>query len=183
MMTMADQGIRPDLIEKLQEMARREKRPLDDLVEAMIAEHGPNLSPAEIILAQAKRLVDYERQLADYQLVDQEAILRQDRLHLYELARRYWRNAGDTERATLTEEQLDEQFWLFDSEGIPRLKSEQGTVTLQPNPLLKIAEAAEQEGWHSGETDISERSREILENEFADYLLARLNRPENQHDE
>jgi predicted transcriptional regulator len=218
-MTMANQVIRPDLMEKLQEIARGENRSVNDILEMMIAQflrtqdvwlgtlievlqdiaRRQERSKKDVVEDDFAQLVhsvklfletmplnrdakrDVSRPTSD--LAEQELLLRQDRLHLYELARRYWRKTGNMERAALTDEQLDEQFWLFDSEGIPRLKSEQGTITLQPNSLLKLAEAAEREGWRSGETDISERSREILNNEFADYLLARLNRPENQQDE
>jgi len=54
---------------------------------------------------------------------------------VYEIVREYWQKHGDTDRLALTDEQLDEQFWLIDYEGIPRLKTEQGTITLPPDPL------------------------------------------------
>jgi tetratricopeptide (TPR) repeat protein len=110
---------------------------------------------------------------------DSQLLERQDHLRLYERARRYWRSIGDSVRAALTDEQLDEQFWLFDHEGIPHLKSEQATIELPYDPLLAMLEEIEANPsqWSFGATDISERSREILNNEFADYLIARMNRP------
>ena len=59
----------------------------------------------------------------------------QMRHKVYEIAREYWQKHGDTDRLALTDEQLDEQFWLIDHEGMPRLKSEKGTITLPPDPL------------------------------------------------
>lgn len=40
--------------------------------------------------------------------------------------------------------------------------------------LARLAYEARKVGFESGETDTSERSREILEKEFADYLLRRM---------
>jgi hypothetical protein len=102
------------------------------------------------------------------------AAAREVRPKLYQIARRYWQSVGDDERLALTDEQLDEVFWLIDHEGIPRLKSEQGTVDLPPDPFLTMAEQAHHSGADSGRSDISERSREILEAEFADYLRGRM---------
>jgi predicted transcriptional regulator len=42
------------------------------------------------------------------------------------------------------------------------------------DPLLMIARAAEEAGLSSGQDDIAERSREILNTEFPDYLMRRL---------
>jgi len=44
------------------------------------------------------------------------------------------------------------------------------------NPLLKMAEQAEKLGLSSGRSDISERSREILNEEFPRYLKDRIDR-------
>jgi hypothetical protein len=43
---------------------------------------------------------------------------------IYNRARQYWESVGDTTKAALTDEELDEQFGAFDKEGIPRLKDE-----------------------------------------------------------
>lgn len=84
------------------------------------------------------------------------------RLRTYARARQYWHEAGDLERAALTDERLDEQFWVFDNEGIPRLKADQAFVTVIPSPLLKLASEAEQDEWTSERDDISENFDEIL---------------------
>lgn len=93
---------------------------------------------------------------------------------MYERARRWWREHGDLERANLTDAELSDQFWLFDQEGVPRLKSDEGAVEVIPGSLAELAAAAEKMNFHSGEPDIAERSREILETEFTDYLLRRI---------
>ncbi|MBZ0310665.1 MAG: hypothetical protein K8I82_31695 [Anaerolineae bacterium] len=57
------------------------------------------------------------------------------RQKLYALCRRYWLAHHDYERLKLTDAELDEQFWLIDPQGIPRLKSEQGQIEIPPDPL------------------------------------------------
>jgi len=41
-------------------------------------------------------------------------------------------------RLALTDRELDEQFWLIDHDGIPRLKTEQNQVQLPPDALDAI---------------------------------------------
>ncbi len=57
------------------------------------------------------------------------------RAKVYAMAREYWQQVGNSERLALSDADLDEQFWLIDHEGIPRLKSEEGTITLPHDPL------------------------------------------------
>ena len=104
----------------------------------------------------------------------QAEMIKAMRRRMYERARRYWQSVGDQKRLALTDEELDEQFWLFDPEGIPRLKSEEDTIEIPENPLLMIAKMADELGLSSGRGDISERSREILDTEFPDYLWRRM---------
>jgi hypothetical protein len=113
-------------------------------------------------------LTDEESREA-YRVADREL-----RPKLYQMAREYWGEVGDAERLALTDEELDKQFWLFDNDGIPRLKSDQGKVELLPNPLLQMAEAAHKHGYRSGKRDLSERSREILRTEYPRHLKARM---------
>src|SRR3990172_3860583 len=56
--------------------------------------------------------------------IDPDELVHRVRQDAYERARRYWRETGHEERLALTDQELDEQFWLFDPQGIPRLKSE-----------------------------------------------------------
>jgi hypothetical protein len=74
-------------------------------------------------------MTDQQQQLTRTQKIRRQA---------YEMAREYWREVGDQERLALTDEELDEQFWVIDHEGIPRLKSEQDKVQLPEHPLAKI---------------------------------------------
>jgi len=64
-----------------------------------------------------------------------QAAVRELRPKLYRMAREYWQSVGDAERLALTDAQLDEQFWRFDTEDIPRLKSEQGKIVIPPDPM------------------------------------------------
>lgn len=45
-------------------------------------------------------------------------------LKAYRKARAYWQSVGDTQRANLTDDELDELFRAFDENGIPRFKDE-----------------------------------------------------------
>lgn len=67
------------------------------------------------------------------------------RSQIYERARRYWHEQGKTDRAALSDTELDVQFWTFDKDGIPRLHVARAFVEDHgPNPLLKLARAAPQ---------------------------------------
>src|SRR5579859_8222702 len=103
---MAEINLRPDLVRRLQALSEQEHRPVDDVLDSLLA-HYPSLNAVAFTEAERARLLE------------------EDRLRTYERARRYWRTMND-ERQHLTDEQLREQFWLFDRDGIPRLKADQG---------------------------------------------------------
>ena len=138
---MTDQILRPDLIERLQARARQEKRDVNELVE---------------------RFLEGLPAAAQSNESEQQAILRDITLRMYGRARKYWQETGNTERLALTDAELDEQFWLIDRDGVPRLKSEQGTIEIPPDPFVLMAEKAEREGRSSGRSDISENSSRIV---------------------
>lgn len=99
------------------------------------------------------------------------------RRRIYDRARAYWRQVGDEERAALSDEALDEQFWFIDAEGVPHLKSEEGQIEFPDDPVEKMAEMAlEANLLFIDSKDIATRSREILNTEYADYLLRRMKR-------
>jgi hypothetical protein len=144
---MADLVISERDAERLREIARRENRPIEEIVARMIdvyAAHRPQLDTES---------TQYMKKL-------------------YAQARRYWQSVNDAERLLLTDEQLDDQFWCIDPEGIPRLKSDQDKITLPPDGLLAMAQAAEREGFSTAEPDID--YRRILNEEFPDYLWHRM---------
>lgn len=125
---MADLLVRDDLVMRLRDLAHSENRLVDEVLETLLDQYQPQISP--------------ERQL---------------RLKLYVLARTYWQQIGDQERLALTDAQLDEQFWLIDPEGIPRLKSDQRAVELPPDPLEAFVGL-----FDSDITDASTTARETL---------------------
>lgn len=91
---------------------------------------------------------------------------------LYVLARDYWRAAGDP-RAELTDDALDQQFGGFDEQGIPLLRDER----LSEPPVGSMAYLATQIATHGGiaTSDAFDPAQadDILNAEFADYLLKR----------
>jgi predicted transcriptional regulator len=139
---MASLKIRDELARKLEEIARRENRPVDEVIESLIKQYGTSIGST--------------RQVRDDEAAHQAA-LEELRPKLYRMAREYWREVGNEERLALTDEQLDEQFWLFDHEGIPRLKSDRDSVALPPDPLEAIAGMFE-----TGPADLSTSVRETL---------------------
>lgn len=149
---MATITLPEDVARQLADIARRENRSPDEIVVSLIRRYVPPIDDSE----------------------SQEEAIQQMRRRFYAKAREYWRQTNNSERLALTDEELDEQFWLFDVDGIPRLKSEQGEIDLPDGSLAKFAQEAQEAGFHSGRSDISTRSREILNNDFANYLLARM---------
>lgn len=139
---MADLVISEQDAARLREIAAREHRPVEEVVSRMIEEYAKSAGEGEHVID------DVEREILT---------------KIYAEARAHWRKVGDTERLKLTDEQLDEQFWIIDPDGIPRLKSEQDKVHFPRNPLLRIAELAEESGLSSGRSDISERFDEVME--------------------
>ena len=105
------------LAEKLEQLARQRQRPVEEVIE-MAVDHLA--ATQEASNADASGKLNEDREL---------------RRKLYAIARDYWQHINDQKRLALSDAELDKQFWLIDHEGIPRLKSEQGSVTLPPDPL------------------------------------------------
>ena len=121
---MAVLALPTKLVEQLDAIARREQRTVQSLIQSLITEHTTNMPDQATADDPEKR----------------EALLKEDRHRLYAFARRYWRGTGDS-RQGMTDDELEDQFWLIDHQGIPRLKSEQGMVDLPENPLQTILDA------------------------------------------
>lgn len=147
---MADIPFPKELIDRLVETARRQNLTPAEVLSSLLDQHYPTPQPSSP-----------ERDQKSSEKLAREVILR-----VYERARRYWREHGETEKAAMTDAEMDEQFWLIDLDGIPRLKSEQGQVALPPDPLTMMAEAAEAANLRSGRSDLSGRSGEI----YAEHL-------------
>jgi hypothetical protein len=130
--------------ERLNDIAQREHRPIGEIVSHMIDRYVPDASDPTQTTIEA----------------EEREILRS----LYVEARAYWKTVGDTKKLALTDAELDEQFWCIDPDGIPRLKAEQGMISLPYDPLVRMAELAEQSMESSGRTDISARFDELMEN-------------------
>lgn len=84
------------------------------------------------------------------------------------------------ERENRSVEQIIEE--LLSNYQSPITETHQPSKTINPdNPLLgtlaALAAAGRRMNFQSGENDVSERSREILNTEYAEYLLSRMNRP------
>lgn len=135
------------LAQKLQQIAERENRSIEEILNAMIAGYA---------------IVEAEDD-------NQAERLQQIRYKIYGKARQYWQSVGDHERAALSNEDLEESFGAFDEEGIPRLKSELGAP--RPGTMAYAAQIiADLEPITLNEIDVTETDK-ILDQEFADYLL------------
>lgn len=155
MLTLHDE----QLVRQLQAIAEREKRPIEDVLKSLLAQYStPSIESDDTIASEAVRHV---------------------RRKAYAEARRYWEKVGDTQRLQLTDEELDAQFWLFDGDGIPRLKSDQGKVQLPENSLHTLAEEAARASIQFKKVDYTADYDEILNAEFADYLQRRM---QGKHD-
>lgn len=151
MLTIHDE----QLVRRLEEIAQQENRPVEDVIKSLVKQHESAQAPSS---ARPER---------------SEGV-KQVRRKIYRIARREWEAMGDTEKAAMTDAELDEQFAFFDKEGIPRLKSEVTSMEPPPGSLAYAAKMSRLNDFHSGKPDMAERSREILREHFADDLLKRL---------
>jgi hypothetical protein len=142
-----------DLADRLRAIAERENRSPEDALRWVLNLYDRIAAPVE------------ERDYYSLQRV---------RERLYARARRYWQQTGNDERLKLTDTQLDEQFWLFDEQGIPRLKSEQETVQLADNSLKRLEQLAEEADLQLSTLTDAENLDDVLNDEFADDLLKRM---------
>ena len=147
---MADLTIRGKTAERLQDIAQREHRPVEAVIEALLNR--------------------YETSVDDTDTSQGESWHQEFRAKLYKKARDYWERTGNRERLVLTDDQLDDQFWLIDHEGIPRLKSEQGSVDLPSDPLEAI------DGLFA-DSDLTDMSTSVRETK-ADYYRKKYERPD-----
>lgn len=77
-------------------------------------------------------------------------------LRMYDRARLAWFEMGDQLKAAMTDDELDEQFWFIDEEGVPHLKSEDGTIEVPHDPLVDMLFTPEWQAAGSGRSDISQ---------------------------
>jgi hypothetical protein len=145
-----------ELARQLQEISERENRPVEEVLKTMVA-HYPSDLPGN---REASNASDSQRRI---------------RHKLYAKARAYWQQVGDTTKAAMSDEALDEEFGAFDENGIPRLKSE---LKSSEPPVGSLAYAAkvirEMGGVDTHEVLDVTQADKILNEEFADYLLNRM---------
>jgi predicted ATPase with chaperone activity len=143
------------LARQLRQIAERENRPLEEVLRSMV-ERYPGETPDE----------PSERETSD--------AVKRVRRKAYAKARRYWQSIGDTTKAALTDEELDERFGAFDEEGTPRLKAELKSLEPPVRSLAYAAKIAREANIRTGNPVDAARADDILNEEFADYLLNRM---------
>lgn len=149
---MAQLMIEEPLASRIREIAQRDNVTPQEMVGLLLERYSPAPRPAS-------SLTDDDIEIPD-DIIDKEAYRQAARAlapKLYRIARRYWANVGDSERLSLTDEQLDKQFWLIDHEGIPRLKSEKDSVVLPHDPLEDLIGVLD-----TDQTDLSSTVRESV---------------------
>jgi len=150
------------LAQEIEQIAKEEHRSIEDVLLSMVTQY------------RSRTVVDED--------LDAEDMARQVRLAAYEQARHYWDEIGNRERAEMTDKQLDEEFWLFDAAGIPRLKTDKNKMDIPESSLYRAGQILRSAGFHSGQTDIGARSRKILHDEFTDYLVSRMDQSTDDAD-
>jgi predicted transcriptional regulator len=145
------------LSRRLQQIAAQENRPLEAVLKTLVAQYPADAEP-----------VTWSS--------DPDEGVKQVLHKIYRKARAYWESMGDAEKAALTDAQLDEQFAFFDEEGIPRLKSEVDESSEPPVGSLAYAAKIIKEmgGVPVESTFDAADADEVLNREFADYLLKRM---------
>ena len=139
------------LTKELTQIAERENRPVEAVLKSMLDRYSSE--PAAVV--------------ADLAASD---AIQQVRRKAYAKARRYWEQVGEFEKARLNDVELDEQFGVFDEEGIPRLKHELLTAEPPPGSLAYAALISERGAFRSGRPDLARSSKELLDTHFADDL-------------
>jgi hypothetical protein len=124
-----------ELAQRLQQIADQENRPVEDVLKTMV-EHYPLEA---VPMQQPQHSTDPQPELSRAELSRTNESVRHVYEKTYAKARHYWESVGDHTKAALTDEEMHEQFGVFDEEGIPRLKSE--LTTLEP-PVGSLAYAA-----------------------------------------
>jgi hypothetical protein len=143
------------LARQLQAIAEHEQRPLEAVLKSLIAHY-----PVESSLPTST--------------TDQSEAIQQIRYKVYDKARQYWVSAGDTHKANLTNEEMEAQFAWFDEEGVPRLKSELESLEPPLGSLAYAGKMAREANIRTQNPTDSSRADDILNEEFADYLLKRM---------
>jgi hypothetical protein len=143
------------LARQLQQIAEQENRPVEDILRAMVSQYS-----TEKLSGTAK--------------LDKSEAIKRVRRRAYAKARQYWQSVGDTKKAAMIDEELDEQFGVFDEEGIPRLKSELKSLEPPVGSLAFAAKIAREANIRTGNPVDASRADDILNEEFADYLLKRM---------
>lgn len=160
---MATLPISDELAERLQAIARQQNRPVQALLEAMVDQY-------EALGVQTSQNIEDDSRF--------QAAKKRIRPKLYARARRYWQQVNDQKRLALNDEELDDQFWLFDEGGIPRLKSDQSKITVPIDAFEETADQAWQRAFKEGQLDEAGSqdidTRAILRNEYPEYLIRRL---------
>jgi len=146
-----------ELARRLQQIAERENRPVEEVLKAMVARYPIEKPP-----------------VPEADKSDKGEMVRRIRRKAYAKARTYWQSVGDAAKAAMTDEELDEQFGMFDEEGIPRLKSELKSLDPPVGSLAYAAKIAREANIHTGNPIDASRADAILNEEFADYLLKRM---------
>jgi hypothetical protein len=110
---MAQLTIEEPLASRIREIAQKDNVTPQEMLGILLERYSPVPRPAS-------SLTDDDIEIPD-DIADKEAYRAAARAlapKIYRIARRYWANEGDSERLSLTDAQLDKQFWLIDHEGI-----------------------------------------------------------------
>jgi hypothetical protein len=144
-----------ELVRQLQALAEQQQRPVEEVLRSFL---NPN------------------NETSTHANIDEKIGLLKAKL--YGRARSYWRENGNLQRAELSDKTLDREFWGFDTNGVPYLNIDIDEAKPPHNPLLNLAFAltSRRKELTFSERGIIRRSREILNSEFADYILNRSKR-------
>ena len=106
---MANLVISGKLAERLERIAARQQRPVEQVLAELVDHYEDPLYAAV-----PDDVADKDAYVAALHVVRPE---------LYVMAREYWQKVDDQAHLALTDRELDEQFWLIDPAlGIPRLR-------------------------------------------------------------
>jgi hypothetical protein len=155
---MSDLVIKEPLASRFREAAQLDNHTPEEMLAIWLERYHPAPRPVSSLTDADIEVPDDIEDKAAYR-----AAARTLAPKLYRIARRYWAKVGDKQRLALTDEELDKQFWLIDHNGVPRLKSEKGTIELPPDPLQGLIGLID-----TDQTDLSVTVRESVAAYFRD---------------
>lgn len=159
------------LARKLEAIAQRQNRTLEEMLVAVADQFQPNFDEQDAEETASSTTLFRIEDAPRYQQTKRDISGRT-------YARAYWQEVGNRLRAVMTDDELLERFWKFDDDGIPRLKEDQTPQGARTIPLLQRLDRQYQRLVVEGNSHLiateATDTRKLLTDELPNNLLSRI---------